>query len=58
MKYILVEIDQYRPREWVAYVRETRTTKTATSRAELEAAVREHLYELYFDRPLWVEWLG
>lgn len=48
MKYILVEIDQYRPHEWVAYVRETRTTKTATSRAELEAAVREHLYELYF----------
>lgn len=58
MRYYTVECECYRRGEWVAFVRETCYTVTATSREKLKAAVEDHLEQALGDHRFEVIWLG
>lgn len=58
MNYFKVEVESYRLGEWFAFIEETCYTLTATSRVNLEAAVREHLEEALGEKYYEVIWLG
>ena len=57
-RYYRVEINQFRSKEWVAFIEETCYTLTAASRSGLEAAVKTHLEEALGEKHYQIVWLG
>lgn len=58
MIYYRVEVECCRVREWTAYIEETRYTLEATSRKDLEVAVRNHLESALGEKYYQVIWIG